>query len=90
MQHKYPYLLSYAKNENISMRDAIQANNSDFYELFQLPLSIIAHEELHSRRDDINDTEQESEHDIWTLDSGPVFSAKKIYRTLVGIHPTHW
>ena len=84
MEHKYPHLHSFARNENISMKDGIQANNSDIYEIFHLPLSLIAHEELHSLRNDINDIEQDDEYDSWTLDSGPVFS-KKMYRTLVCI-----
>ena len=89
MQFKYPHLHSYAKNENISMKEALIANNLDFYDLFQLPLSLVAHEELRSLREDINAIEQEDTHDVWILDSGPVFSAKKIYRSLIGIHPTH-
>ena len=70
MEFKYPHLYPFAKNDNISMQRAIQISSANIYELFHLPLSIIAHEELHQLRMELELTDTSQEPDHWTLQDG--------------------
>jgi hypothetical protein len=50
----YPHLFSFAKNKNISCREAWTTCNDNAYDMFNLPLSTIAHEQFHELQDDIH------------------------------------
>jgi hypothetical protein len=85
METLYPHLHSYAKNENITLNQAI--NEESLYNLFHLPLSVIAHQELHDLQDDLNDLSTTNQNDTWNLrTSNKNFSTKKIYRASIGDH----
>jgi hypothetical protein len=57
---------SFAKNKEISFVDAYSNNNGSIYNLFHLPLSTVAHEELISLQNDMHDQELNGENDIWS------------------------
>jgi hypothetical protein len=87
-QEEYPHLFSFAKNKDISFSDAWNESNGSIYNLFNLPLSTIAHEELLSLWDDIHDQEPNDENDMWSPSWGDYFSTKKMYNSLIGEHHT--
>jgi hypothetical protein len=76
-QEEYPHLFSFAKNKEISFADAYSNNNGSIYNLFHLPLSTVAHEELISLQNDMHDQELNGENDIWSPFWGDYFSTKK-------------
>jgi hypothetical protein len=65
-QEEYPHLFFFAKNKEISFADAYSNNNGSIYNLFHLPLSTVAHEELLSLQNDMHDQELNGENDIWS------------------------
>jgi hypothetical protein len=83
-----PHIFSFAKNKDISFSEAWNESNGSIYNLFQLPLSTIAHEELLSLRDDIHDQDLNDENDMWSPTRGDNFSTKKMYNSLIGKHHT--
>jgi hypothetical protein len=87
-QEEYPHLFSFANNQEISFADAYSNNNGSIYNLFHLPLSTVAHEELINLQNDMHDQELNGENDIWSLVWGDYFSTKRIYSTLIGDHDT--
>jgi hypothetical protein len=87
-REEYPHLFSFAKNKEISFADAYSDNNGTIYNLFHLPLSTIAHEELLSLQDDIHDQELNGENDIWSPFWGDYYSTKRMYNTLISEHNT--
>jgi hypothetical protein len=48
LEEDLPHLFSFAKNKHITVLEAWNKNNEDLYDLFNLPLSITAHEEFHT------------------------------------------
>jgi hypothetical protein len=42
-------------------------NNENVYDMFHLPLSTIAHEELHNLEQEFTDLEITGDHDIWSF-----------------------
>jgi hypothetical protein len=85
-QDEYPHLHSFAKNQNIIFDKAMEISNENIYDMFQLPLSTIAHEELHNLEHEILNMEITGDHDIWSFNWGNSFSTKKVYRELMGNH----
>jgi hypothetical protein len=62
-----PHLPSFAKNKHIIVLEAWNKNNEDLYDLFNLPLSITAHEEFHTLQDELNSLNITTEHDRWVF-----------------------
>jgi hypothetical protein len=85
---EYPHLFSFAKNQDISFAEAYDNNNESIYNLFHLPLSTVAHEELMNLQNDMFDQELSGENDIWSPAWGDYYSTKKMYNTLIGEHDT--
>jgi hypothetical protein len=64
-------------------------DNDSIYNLFQLPLSTVAHQELHVLQEEINEITVSNQHDSWVLQgSNRTFSTKRIYIELVWTHDT--
>jgi hypothetical protein len=63
-------------------------NEANIYNLFHLPLSHIAHQELQDLRSELDDANTGNIVDSWNFEwSNPVYSTKKNYR--IGEHYTH-
>jgi hypothetical protein len=56
--------------------------------MFHLPLSTVAHEELHNLEQEFLELSVTNDHDIWSFNWGSNFSTKKVYRELIGTHET--
>jgi hypothetical protein len=65
-QEECPHLFSFAKNKAMPLSDAWNGSSDSIYNLFHLPLSTIAHEELTSLRENIHDQDLNDENDIWS------------------------
>jgi hypothetical protein len=66
----------------LSMEKAL--DNDSIYNLFQLPQSTVAHQELHDLQEEINEITVSNQHDSWVLQgSNRTFSTKRIYIELV-------
>jgi hypothetical protein len=62
-------------------------DNDSIYNLFHLPLSTVAHQELHDLQNELNEITVIDQHDSWILQgSNATFSTKRIYRELIGTH----
>jgi hypothetical protein len=81
-----PHLYSFAKNKHITVLEAWNKNNEDLYDLFNLPLSITAHEEFHILQDELNLLNITNEHDRWEFTWGDRYSVKKIYNLISETH----
>jgi hypothetical protein len=80
----YPHLHSFALNKDIFERALAE---DSIYNLFQLPLSIEARNELHNLQEEINDIELSSQPESWDFTwSNATFSTKNSYRALIGEH----
>jgi hypothetical protein len=87
-EYTYPHLHSFAKEPNSNVSKAL--NEANIYNLFHLPLSHIAHQELQDHRADLDDAITGSTVDTWSFEwSNPMYSTKKVYRQLIGEHHTH-
>ena len=85
---KYPELYSFAKNNNISISNALVNNLPNH--LFHLPLSTMAFSQLQALRGNLEDLNVNEENDLWGYIWGSnIFSATKIYRRLIGQHQVH-
>jgi hypothetical protein len=62
--------------------------NENIYDMFHLPLSSTAHEELHNLEHEFLDLEITEDHDIWSFSWGSSYSTKKVYMELIGNHET--
>jgi hypothetical protein len=56
--------------------------------MFHLPLSNVAHEELHNLEQELMDLNITEDYDIWSFNWGSNFSTRKVYRELIGNHVT--
>ena len=54
--------------------------------MFHLPLSTVAHEELHNLEQELLDLSITAMDDIWSFNWGSNFSTKKVYKELIGNH----
>ena len=60
-------------------------NMENIYNLFQLPLSIVAHQQLHRLLDQLNDISEYNDSDKWNFNWGSnTHMTKKIYNFLMG------
>jgi hypothetical protein len=62
--------------------------NKDIYDLFNLPLSIIAQEELNDLQEEFHNITFNTANDEWSFTWGNKFSTKKLCRALIGEHNT--
>jgi hypothetical protein len=81
-----PHLFSFAKNTHITVLEAWNKNNEDLYDLFNLPLSVTAHEEFHTLKDELNSLDITTEHDRWEFAWGDRYSIKKVYNLIGETH----
>lgn len=89
----YPHLFSFAKNEHISFKMAI--NTNDFLDNFNLPLSVEAHHQLLNLQEAIADRELITGNDQWKYSwVNDKFSTSKAYKVMkagTSAHPVyHW
>jgi hypothetical protein len=75
-QDMYPHLHSFAKNQSINIDKAIEIYSENIYYMFHLPLSTIAHEELHKLEQEFLNLEITEDHDIWSFSWGSSYSTE--------------
>ena len=63
-------LFSYTKNEHITLEAATNLDDSNFYEMFHLPMSSIAVQQSTQLRTLINDRGNQTEMDSWKFHWG--------------------
>ena len=79
---KYPELHSFTQKESISIKEAKELEN--IYNLFQLPLSIQAHQQFHLLSGELNNIRNSDDKDTWTFNWGNNKNiTKKIYGYLM-------
>ena len=75
-------LHSFTQKESISIKEAKELEN--LYSLFQLPLSIQAHQQFHLLSGELNNIRNSDDKDTWTFNWGSNQSiTKKIYGYLI-------
>ena len=85
---QYPKLFSFARNTRISLRFALEVEGSN--NLFHLPISDIALQQLTSLAQELSTLQESSDPDIWSYIWGPpYFSSSKAYKHLTGHRVTH-
>jgi hypothetical protein len=85
-----PQLFSFAKDKEQNMASVHYVNNETIYDLFHLPLSVMAHQQLHTLYEEIQNVQFSEENDDWSLNGGTLYySTKKVYKMLIGEHTTH-
>jgi len=85
---QYPKLFSFARNTRISLRFALEVEGSN--NLFHLPISAIALQQLTSLAQELSTLQESSDPDIWSYIWGPpYFSSSKAYKHLTGHRVTH-
>lgn len=62
---KYPQLYSFAKNKDITVQDAKEECNTDFYGMFHLPMSSVAVLQSQELFQTLNNTVTSQQHDHW-------------------------
>lgn len=91
LKESIPELFSYAKDKLITVKGAM--SQGDFTNLFQLPLSQIAFEQMQNVQQLVETFPQSEENDKWSYSWGSgIFHSSMVYRVLVGhsvIHPTY-
>jgi len=87
-KNKYPELYSFAKNKNISLANAKQTEN--IHNLFHLPLSEQAYDQLQRLQTDIERINETVEHDTWSYIWGnSYYSSAKAYKSMKGHNIVH-
>ena len=82
MHFKFPELHSFCNQQNISVK--IAKDNGNLCSLFQLPLSITAHQQFHLLSDKLHNIRSNNDKDIWNFNWGNSLSmTKKIYNFLL-------
>jgi hypothetical protein len=84
----FPRIFSFAKNQDITYEKAWAHYNDDIHEMFHLPLSIIAHDEMQKLQEEIQAITISNNNDEWKIPSGDYISTKKVYRNLSEQHHT--
>lgn len=86
LEQQFPQAFSFAKNKNITVRKAF--SHVDITELFNLPVSQIAFDQLAIIQQKMNDVNlQQDSKDIWTYTNGTsTFKSGKAYKKLQGHH----
>lgn len=83
-----PELLSFAKNKMISIQKAF--DHVDFADLFQLPLSQAAFQQMQGIQQLIEDRPLSDSYDKWSYIWGSnIFASTKVYKLLLGHHEIH-
>jgi len=84
----FPELYSFAKNKSISLRSALEVQGPD--DLFHLPISAIALQQLTVLAQELASIQDSSDHDIWSyIWSSPFFPSSKAYKHLIGHRVVH-
>jgi hypothetical protein len=85
----FPQLYSFAKNKDITLQQVKYLNLDELYDHFQLPLSLVAVEQINDLHIAISSImDSNNTYDKWTLTVGENnFSTKKVYAALVKAPP---
>jgi hypothetical protein len=88
---QFPELYSFAKNKSISLRKAFDSVN--FHDLFNLPVSVEAYNQMQEFQLELSELVLSEENDKWTYIWGNTqFSSSKAYKSLTGhsqVHPIY-
>jgi hypothetical protein len=88
LENSMPQLFSYAKNKNISLQQACQAQ--PFQDLFHLPMSVKGYQQFQALKLEIQALQLVQEPDSWIyIWNTNIFSSKKAYAHLSGRQQTH-
>jgi len=82
-----PELFSYAKDQQISAKKVI--SSTDYTQLFHLPLSAQAFNQLQQLTPMLQDRTQTQDHDIWKYSWGDQFRSAKAYKVMMGHQQVH-
>jgi hypothetical protein len=82
----YPHLYSFAKDPSISIQKARNMISENIYDLFNLPLSMVAQAELDDLQNEAHEMIPSQNNDEWSFSWGNKFSTSKLYRVLIGDH----
>jgi hypothetical protein len=85
-EDEFPHLFSFAKDPSISIQKARDMINVDIYDLFNLPLSMVAQAKLDELQNEVNEFIPGQSNDEWSFPWGNKFSTSKLYRVLIGDH----
>ena len=92
LSNHFPELYSFAKNKALSVGKAI-SQQQHLHQLFHLPMSAIAFDQLHDLNLILSAVEVEETSDVWHIGStSSTYSSSVVYRILVGeqhVHPMH-
>jgi hypothetical protein len=72
-EDEYPHLFSFAKDPSISILKARNTISDDIYDLFNLPLSMVAQAELYELQNEVNDFIPSQSNDEWTFPWGNLY-----------------
>jgi hypothetical protein len=83
-----PQLFSFARQKNVTVSRALATE--ELSQLFTLPLSEEAFQQLLALASDLNDIHNMDADDVWSYIWGsPIFSSVKAYRQLIGPRQVH-
>ena len=82
MQALFPHLISFSKNQNISLEQIKTINQNNILDQFHLPLSMIAFQQCMEVTEKLNLTGISDDKDMWSLRSGGNFLVRKVYSGL--------
>jgi hypothetical protein len=81
-ENTYPHPHSFSHDENITLEKVLVATS--IYDLFQLPLYTVAHQELQELQFELGNAHANNHHDSWNFQwSIANFLTKKVYRQLI-------
>jgi hypothetical protein len=80
MKNRFPRLLCYALNENVAATEVYLAE--DLTDLFYLPFSEVAYQELLDLKQIMVDNLVSVQPDVWSYDWGPTYTAALFYRRI--------
>lgn len=86
LQQDFPECYSFAKNKSISVSKAFSL--STIFELFNLPLSQIAFDQVQILQQLMDATNLENNVDIWAYTGGSTKFSSRMYKMLIGHHQT--
>jgi hypothetical protein len=86
LKNSFPQLFSFGKFKRITLQNVIQQSQSDIYEIFNLPLSIIAVEQCNRMIDIIQSISQDNNEvlsDLWSFPRhNGKYTTRKVYLKL--------
>jgi hypothetical protein len=85
LHESFPHLYSFAKNKEITLQQVKHLNLDELYDQFQLPLSIIAVQQINDLHIAISSIiDSSNSHDKWNLTiGGNKFSTRNVYMDLI-------